>query len=144
MKKALFSAFFALLFCVAGEAFADPNVYPASPTWKQYSWSWVSTSGGTYEASPVIDVTGTIEGAIFEPSGVSQPSVGYDVVVKDSRGNDVLINTGLNCINVSGVSNYRTPLTLDLDKVVLFREPLTLSVSNAGEASAGKVFLIVK
>lgn len=104
-----------------------------------YECSWTSNSTGSY-AETLTAMLGFIVAAYFIPAGdttTGRPSNGYDVVLNNSYGIDVLRGFGANQSDTAtGV--YPTTTSMAIGPV---NGDCVLQVSNAGDTRRGTVVL---
>lgn len=115
---------------------------------KTVVFSWTSTSGGA-AADTSRKIVGRIVKAQIVPSGTAAPTNGYSCVITDSNGVNILTNTQKNLTSLSNSSTEEryllvldgagTPLAQSLHPIVC--DPLTFTISSAGNAKSGTVTL---
>lgn len=108
-------------------------------------FEWTASAGGVVSGVGATDkaITGHVTGASFDPgSGVSDL---YDVQILDGNGVDILRTLGSNLpSDATSTANYKTPLTDEGGYQTLTRQTLTPSISGAGNATSGTIYLWVE
>lgn len=107
---------------------------------KKVVFDWISSAGGAADAITTAVLTGrVIYAAQLPASAGTQPTDAYDVTVVDADGVDVLKGLGANLSNAAGT--YKA----DSDGLgAVVESKLTLAVTNAGNAKAGKTILFIR
>jgi hypothetical protein len=115
----------------------------------RYVLAWTSDASGNVSGIPAPTMNGTICKVEFVPgSGGNAPTDQYDVTLTDIAGVDVLGGQGANLSNaaasavVPGVP-FKDGTTISTAPCVI-SDPLTLNVTNAGNAKSGQVILYVR
>lgn len=105
---------------------------------KKVTFAWSSSAGGAADGTSTYTYNGAILAALFAPNlGATQPDNGYDVLVNDADGIDVLNAQGLNRDNT--VAQW---VTSSLGYVA--NDTLTIGVTNAnGPGKTGSVSLFI-
>lgn len=114
----------------------------------KHTFDWVSSAGGAATIPSGVAVSGAIARVVFVPSASAVPTAAYDVTLTDADGIDVLAGQGAN-LSESAASSVcpGTPLrdgTTTSVLVTIVDSVLTLNVTNAGNAKAGKVVVYVR
>jgi hypothetical protein len=107
-------------------------------TVKKIAFAWTSTAGGAAGDTTAGVYSGEVIRLVTVPSGASAPDPNYDVVVNDEDSTDVLMGAGAN----RHTSNTEQVLASSLGCVA--NDKLTLSVSGAGSAKSGTVYLYIR
>lgn len=104
------------------------------------TFDWLSSAGGAADATTTNYYTGEIVRAVQIPDGGgTAPSAAWDCVVNDDDGADVLIGLGAN------LSETATTQKVAADKLgTVANSPLTLAVTNAGNAKGGNTILYLR
>lgn len=98
------------------------------------TFDWTSTSGGAARKE-TRELYGVVDRAVFVPHGTDVPTNNYDVTLSDAHGVDVL---------EGGAANRSSTVVQEVAPSSLNRAvagPLTLRVTNAGNAKRGSVYL---
>lgn len=109
---------------------------------QKIDWDWLSTAAGAADLVTANVYNGILTHVVFIPDGGgTQPTDQYDVTVTNPDGVDVLNGNGANLSNAANVikSRYETANLL-----AVANEPLTLNVTNAGNAKGGRVVLYIR
>jgi len=114
----------------------------------KHTFDWVSASDGTATLPSTVPVSGVIHRVVFVPSASAAPTTLYDLTLTDPNGIDVLAGQGADLsATVSSAVCPGMPLK---DGTTVGVVPttvdgiLTLNVTNAGSAKAGKVVVYVR
>jgi hypothetical protein len=115
---------------------------------RQKVLAWISDASGNVDQL-IGQMNGLIVGVSFVPDGGgTQPTDGYDVVINDVFGIDILSGQGANLSNVNKTSVCPLiPATDGTTTTAMLRpvaDELTLLVTNAGNATGGKVIIYYK
>jgi hypothetical protein len=114
----------------------------------KHTFDWTSDSGGSATVVSGIAVSGEIQRVVVVPSVSAVPTANYDVTLTDADSVDVLAGQGANlaasgnthvCPGVplkDGTTTSVVPSVVD--------SVLTLNVTNAGNAKAGKIVVYVR
>lgn len=123
--------------------------YQETRTVRKITLDWTSDASGNVSGTNTKYLSGEILRIIFIPdSGGTQPTDGYDVVLNDDNGVDILANQGANLSNANtsvvcpGVA-LKDGTTTSVRPVVI-DDTLELQVSNAGASKGGKVILYMR
>lgn len=114
----------------------------------KHTFDWLSDGAGAATLPSGLPVTGQIQRVVFVPSASAVPTTLYDVTMTDENGIDVLAGQGANLSETTASSVC--PGTALKDGTTVGVVPtvvdgiLTLNVTNAGAAKAGKVILYVR
>lgn len=103
---------------------------------RKVHFAWTCDSAGAADATTTGVYNGAIMRAIFDSA--ADVTAGYDVVLNDSDGYDLLNGLGA---NLSATANVYKTNTDGLCMVV--GSPLTLGVTNAGDAKTGVVIVYI-
>lgn len=108
-------------------------------TIKKVKFAWTSDAAGAADGTTTKAYTGEIIRLVTVPgtAGV-QPTDLYDVVVNDEDTTDVLMGAGANRSNAS------TQQVLASSLGVVANDKLALSITNAGNAKSGVVYLYIR
>ncbi len=108
---------------------------------QKITFAWTSVDGtgdaGKAQKTTTKYYTGELARLITDP-GATAPTDDYDVVINDDDGFDALLGAGANRDAV----NTEQVLASSLGCVV--NSKLTLSITNAGNAKVGTVYLYIK
>jgi hypothetical protein len=107
---------------------------------KKIVWSWTSGTageGGTVTSATTASFTGKIIGLTTDP-GATAPTDNWDVTITDSAGHDVLLGAGAD----RDTANTENVASASLGAVA--GSPLTLNITNAGDAKTGVVILWIQ
>lgn len=106
--------------------------------WK-ITWDWQSTDTGAVTSATSLSYTGQVVRYVAVPDGGgTQPSDQYDVTIVDDVG-DVLNGLGAN------MGNAATVQKCEADKLLCVKgSPLTLNITNAGNAKGGIIHLYIR
>ncbi|HEY3363952.1 MAG TPA: hypothetical protein VGK74_02715 [Symbiobacteriaceae bacterium] len=108
-------------------------------TMKKIAFAWTSTAGGIATATTDGAYSGEIRRLVTVPGTAgAQPTDQYDVTVNDQDGTDVLMGAGANR------SNAATEQVLASSLGVVANDTLALSITNAGNAKSGTVYLYLR
>lgn len=114
----------------------------------KHTFDWVSDGSGNATLASSLVVSGQIHRVVFVPSASAAPTTLYDVTLTDADSVDVLAGQGADLSEAVASSLCPgTPLTDGTTTSVLptvVDSVLTLNVSNAGAAKAGKVVVYVR
>ncbi|MHA1225269.1 MAG: hypothetical protein ACTSPV_00835 [Candidatus Hodarchaeales archaeon] len=123
--------------------------YQEIRTIKKITFDWTSDSSGNVSGIKSKTLSGEITRMVFIPdSGATQPSDGYDAVLLDENGVDILAGQGTNLSNSStdivvggveityGANSTIIPVVID--------DQLELQISNAGDSKGGKVIIYMR
>ena len=148
MKRYFFSAIMLLAILATPARAADPTVSTGTLTitpqglngrLQAYTLDWLSDANGNVLAS-TIQIMGTIERLVYKPdTGSTIPTADYDVTLTDSEGVDVLNGTGANLDDDSTSSTITTEGDGTTNIPMAAAGPLTLAVTNAGNAKGGEI-----
>lgn len=114
----------------------------------KHTFTWVSAADGSDTVPSGLPVSGKIERVVVVPSASAAPSNLYDLTLTDEDGIDVLAGQGANLSDT--VANNFCPAiplkdgTSTADYATTVDGILTLNVTNAGDAKAGKVVVYVR
>lgn len=114
----------------------------------QHTIDWVSDSFGNATVVSNVAISGSIDRVVIIPSGSAAPTTQYDVTLTDSEGIDVLGGNGADQSATLTATVY--PVTTLTDGTsngviaTIVNGLLTLNVSNAGNAKAGRVVVYVR
>ena len=103
--------------------------------------TWTSDSSGDVNGVEKVDIRGTIQAIVTDPSATA-PSANYDVVINDDEGIDVAggLLANRHTSTTERVVPFETIGTLtDVNRYV--HGPLDIVVSNAGAAKIGDVVI---
>jgi hypothetical protein len=109
-------------------------------TVRKVIFAWVAGTGdyeGTASGTTTLSYDGELLGLTTDP-GAGPPTDNYDITIKDSDGDDVLLGAG---------TNRDTTVTEHVAKANLAAvcgSKLTLAVAAAGSATEGKVILYIR
>lgn len=98
-------------------------------------WSWTSATGGTVTYPTVSGYYGEVIALLTDP-GSTAPTDNYDITIEDSDGYDVMQAAAQNR------DTANTETAVPTAKSVAFG-PLTLKVTNAGDAKVGVAVLYI-
>jgi hypothetical protein len=131
-----------LIFAIALCAFAAGTVTTTEivtgVSLRKITFTWTSSAGGAADGITTAVLTGEILRVVQIPDGgATQPTDLYDVVVTDSDGADVLHGLGANLSNATATNK-------DSGLGSVTNSKLTLAVTNAGNAKAGKTILYIR
>lgn len=153
MAKKLFGLIVVMLLLSASGAWAAGSVASnfvrdSKTGLTKYIWDWTSDASGDVSGEGSMTVTGTVAGVWYVPdSGGTQPTNAYDVTLTTSEpaSFDVLVGTGANLSNTpSDSGNFTMPLDNTNNRpITLYKQTLTPTVSNAGNAKGGKIIILV-
>lgn len=108
-------------------------------TVKKVAFAWTSDAVGAATATTTEAYSGEIRRLVTKPgAGGVQPTDLYDVVVNDEDTTDVLMGAGVNR------SNVNTEQVLASSLGVVANDKLSLSITNAGSAKSGTVYLYIR
>lgn len=113
----------------------------------KHTFEWVSDASGNVTMPSSVLVGGIIKRVVFVP-GSPAPTALYDVTLTDSDGVDVLAGQGAN-LPASGVTQvcpgipFKDGTTTSTTQIIV-ESILTLNVTNAGNATQGKVIVYVQ
>ena len=112
-------------------------------TVKKIKFAWTSENGGGDAGKAGATTTGYYTGEIIRLVTIpntagTQPTDQYDVVVNDADSTDVLMGAGANRSN----ANTEQVLASSLGCVV--ESPLTLAITNAGNAKTGTTIVYIR
>ena len=109
---------------------------------KKVSFAWTSEDGGANAGKATKTTehvyTGEIIRLVTVPDTGDAPTDDYDVVVNDEDGTDVLMGAGADRDTVN------TEQVLGTSLGCVANDKLSLSISNAGNAKTGTVYLYIK
>lgn len=105
---------------------------------KKVVFAWSQSSGGTAVKTTSGIYSGQIVRLVTVPSATAAPTDDYDVQVLDEDSTDVLMGAGAN----RDTANTEQVLASSLGYVA--NDLLTLSITNAGNAKAGTVYLYIR
>ena len=104
------------------------------------AFTWLSDASGDADGVSTNSYTGEIVRVVQIPDGGgTQPTNLYDVVVNDDDGADLLIGEGANLSNAANTDKVSGDLL-----GVVANAPLSLVVSNAGNAKGGQTIVYIK
>lgn len=112
-----------------------------NPRFKKLVLNWTSTAGGAVTAVTDDKITGRLIGMTFE-DGAATPTTGYNVVITDSHGTDVLAGQGANI--ASGSDTQKQVVSSGIPFPPFADTVLTLSISSAGASKNGRITLIIE
>lgn len=102
-------------------------------------FSWTSDAAGDVTETSNSEFTGKIIEVVTVPgAGGNQPTNLYDITLTDSNSIDVLHANGANR------SNAANEYIIEANTGAVVNSKLTLTVSNAGNAKQGTVYVYVK
>lgn len=96
-------------------------------------WTWTSTAGGAADLVTTCDYGAEVLALMTDP-GTAAPTDDYDITITDSEGYDVMQGAGANR------DTTNTETAVPTAKSIAFG-PLTLNVTNAGNAKEGVAVL---
>jgi hypothetical protein len=111
---------------------------PSSSNVREIRWTWTSDASGDADLVTTEKYSGRVRQVVTNPDGAAAPTDNYDIVVNDADGNDVLGAQGAN----RDTANTEI-VTDNAAFLFLHNTTLNLVVSNAGNAKAGVVVLLV-
>jgi len=123
---------------VVGTVTATEVVYGSV---KKIVFAWTSGQGaygGTASGTTTSSYDGEILGLTTIPSGAAAPTDNYDLTLTDAGGHDVLLGAGADRDTADTEHVARASLA------AVAASPLTLAVTNAGEAKAGTVVVYIR
>ena len=106
---------------------------------KKILFDWISDASGDADAQTTKAYNGKILAVVTDPDDTDAPTDNYDVTVTDQDGIDVLNGAGAN----RDTANTEQVTDESLLGVVA-NDRLTVNVSNAGNANAGKVYVYIR
>jgi hypothetical protein len=115
----------------------------------KHTFDWVSDAGGNATVASDLAVSGKIERVVIVPSASAAPTALYDMTLTGPHGIDLLAAQGAN-LSDTLASHFAPAIALKDGTVtaasysVTVDDILTLNVSNAGNAKAGKVVVYVR
>lgn len=99
-------------------------------------WDWTTDLTGGADEQTTEEITGIIQSVTFVPDETDNPLDGYDVVIEDEDGADVLGGNGAN------ISNTGSTIKTRADGLgVAWHSKLHQKVTNAGTGNKGKTIL---
>lgn len=107
-------------------------------------WTWTSDASGNVSGTDTESLAGEILRVVTNP-GATAPSDDYDLTITDADGVDLLVGVGANRDTAN--SEQTVPIIETLVAAnphgsgVFFDGPLSLAISNAGNAKQGVVTL---
>jgi hypothetical protein len=102
---------------------------------QKIKWTWTSAAAGTASLVTSRGYYGRVLALVTDP-GATAPAADYDITVTDAEGYDVMQGTGAN----RHTTNTETAVpTTDSPAF----GPLTINISNAGDAKVGVAVLYV-
>lgn len=104
----------------------------ARPGVKSITWDWVSDASGNVSGTDTRAVSGEALRWVTKPSASVAPTDNYDIVVNDADGADVAAGVLANRDTANTENAFPAAGTFHA-----FAGPLSLVVSNAGNAKAG-------
>lgn len=105
-------------------------------------FDWVSDGSGNASLTTDQKFTGLIVGVANIPSTVAPPTSGYNVLVQDEYGTDLLLTAGLGVAVPGGSADTVGAVFSPFFPIT--NSPLTIDVSGAGAATEGKIVLLFK
>lgn len=143
-----FFIFLPILFFVPSIAFAAGSATTLTYTDEKIrvvEWSWTSDAAGTVSGEGAVTITGIILGILFEPDDTDTPTNLYDVQLLDDGSADILHAVGANQpSDDSDTGKMRCPINADGQLVILYEKQITPSITNAGNAKSGIIYLFLK
>lgn len=100
---------------------------------KKVTFAWTSSAGGAADGATTKPYDGRLIAVTTDPDGTDIPTDNYDVVVSDADGQDVLLGAG------ADRDTANTEYILEANLGAVAGSPLTLAVTNAGNAKKGVV-----
>ena len=114
-----------------------------------YKWAWTAedvnggNEGKVEGVGSLASISGKVIGCSFIPgTGGDQPDDLYDVTLNTSDSFDVLSGKGANLSQSAG--SRTAPVTSDKVPFYLYNETLTPTISGAGAANTGEIYLFVE
>ena len=106
---------------------------------KKITWNWTCTDAGAVVGAVTSNIySGVLHRVEFIPSPTNPPTALYDVTIKNDDGVDMLSGFGAD----RSATLTETKNAIDgLGDVV--KSKVTLAVSNAGNATSGKVIIYI-
>lgn len=104
------------------------------------TWTWTSAVGGVASGT-TMHLKGEIVLVAFDPGPVT-PSGNYDVALSNEAGVDLLAAVGANLSD--SASTAECPKTVGNSFPYVVDEPCTLTISGAGDAKSGRIFLYLR
>ena len=123
---------------------ADGSVSIVEETYgsvKKIAFSWTSGTGaeeGTASGTTSSAYNGEIVRLVTNPDNVDAPDNQYDVVINDEDENDVLMGAG------ADRSNVNTEQVLSSSLGCVANDKLSISITQAGAANKGSVYLYIR
>lgn len=108
-------------------------------TVRKITWEWTSDGSGDASGTTTSAFSGKILALVTDPDGTSAPTDNYDITITDEEGVDVLVAAGADR-DTANTEQVVDQATLG----VVANDTLTLTVANAGDSNAGKVFLFIR
>jgi hypothetical protein len=103
-------------------------------------WDWTSAADGTVVSKTARGFTGEVVRVVIDSDASSTaPTAAYDLVINDDDGNDVINAAGAD-INIALVIQKFPKDGL----AWVSNSNLTLSITNAGDAKGGLVYLYIR
>lgn len=111
-------------------------------TVRKVKFAWTSEDGGANAGKATKTTTNRYSGEILRlvtiPDGVATPTNAYDVVVNDEDTTDVLMGSG------ADRSDTNTEQVLGTSLGCVANDKLSLSITSAGNAKKGTVYLYIR
>lgn len=105
---------------------------------KKIKFAWTSSAGGAADSTTTAVFDGKLICVTTVPSGVTAPTLNYDVQVQDTDGVDLLAGNGANRSDTA--TEHITFTSLG----AVCKSTLTLAVTNAGNAKLGDVYIYLR
>jgi hypothetical protein len=121
----------------------------SSATIARHEIAWVSDASGNASGDLTHRVAGTVLRVVHKPdTGGTKPSDNYDVTLSDEAGVDLFAGQGANVdadapIDLVPGVPFTDGTTTSVAPIVL-NDTLTLSVTNAGNAKGGTIYLYTR
>lgn len=99
-------------------------------------WTWTSTAGGAADLITTCDYGAEVLALVTDPDATA-PTDDYDITITDPEGYDVMQGAGANRDTANTETAVPTATSVAFG-------PLTLNVTNAGNAKSGVAILYLK
>jgi hypothetical protein len=113
---------------------------------KSVTWAWTSDASGNVNGTDTVAISGEAVRFVTKPDGTLAPTDLYDVVVNDAQGIDLAAGSLANrATATTQVAFPVSEVTVNARNYAVtqaaFDGPLSLSITNAGNAKSGTLVL---
>lgn len=113
---------------------------------KSVTWAWTSDAAGAVNGTDTKAISGEVLRFVTKPDGTNAPTDLYDIVVNDAQGIDVAAGALANRATATTQAAFPvSEVTVNTRNYAVtnagFDGPLSLSITNAGNAKSGTLVM---